>query len=157
MKSEVVSSQRQEDVFSSRSCAWLPLLAVTVMLLFHTKVPQAAVTYSGRREASEGWTCDTRIRGSHRRIRTHLTCYPGYSSEDYAGVDFSYLWQKSWGIQPEVPWCWWSLFRENDVLGFCWRIAGKAEYQKAYWKKPGGTYYCCIFMDVYTKLFLKIL
>lgn len=54
------------------------------VLLFHHNMPQAADTNSGRGEAQWGWwlcwTCDTRIRGSHRRVRTHLTYCLGCSS-----------------------------------------------------------------------------
>lgn len=115
--------------------AWLPLPTVTVMVLLHHKTPQAAGINSGRGEAQWGWwlcwTCEQGL-GVPTEWLGHLTCYSLMFFCRTLQEQIDFLEQKSRGIQPKVSWCWWSLYRENDVRGFCWRTADKAIVKKAW-------------------------
>lgn len=131
---------RQEDVFSSRRSSMAVATSCRCDALFSPQNPINSRPRPWWRGSPargmallELWH---RIRGSHRRVRTHVTCYPGSSSAGSAGVNLSYLWQKSRGVQPEGSRCQWFLYRENDVLGFCWRLQTKQSIRK-HAKKPG--------------------
>lgn len=121
--------------------AWLPLPVITLMCSYFTIIchkQQTPTVVEGKPSEGDGFVGPvTQGLGVPTEGLGHIWLIAlAVLLWDSAGVDLNYLWQKSWGIQPEVSWCWWSLYRENDVLEFCWRITDRAEYQKAQCKKP---------------------